>query len=130
VLDVLSPCGRHSDPSQPPLQQGDVRAAFMGAFYVQASSLVEAARCACEDRKTFARGAKRVWSIALPSRGVIRPSWNSSPLNRGSRETGCALHPRSRVQGAQKKCAHEHTGSAGAFRPSLRKEVNRPEKPR
>jgi hypothetical protein len=37
----------------------------------------------------------------------------------GAGKTGCALHPRSRVQHAQKN-AHEHTGSAEAFRPSLR----------
>ena len=38
----------------------------------------------------------------------------------GAGKTGCAPHPRSRVQYAQKKHAHEHTGSAGASRPSLR----------
>src|SRR6202012_1244288 len=35
-------------------------------------------------------------------------------------KTGCTLHPRSRVQRCTKKCAHEHTGSAEAVRPSLR----------
>ena len=34
--------------------------------------------------------------------------------------TGCALHPRSRVQWCTKKCAHEHTGAAESLRPSLR----------
>ncbi len=38
----------------------------------------------------------------------------------GAGKTGCALHPRSRVQCAQTKCAHEHTGSAETLRPSLR----------
>ena len=37
----------------------------------------------------------------------------------GAGKTGCALHPRSRVQ-KQIKDAHEHTGSAEAVRPSLR----------
>src|SRR6267378_1444107 len=38
----------------------------------------------------------------------------------GAGKTGCALHPRSRVQDAHSKNAHEHTGSAEASRPSLR----------
>jgi hypothetical protein len=38
----------------------------------------------------------------------------------GAGKTGCALHPRSRVQIAHRKCAHEHTGSAESIRPSLR----------
>jgi hypothetical protein len=38
----------------------------------------------------------------------------------GAGKTGCALHPRSRVQNAHSKNAHEHTGSAEAIRPSLR----------
>jgi|SRR5665213_2796559 len=37
----------------------------------------------------------------------------------GAGKTGCALHPRSRVQGVERD-AHEHTGSAEAVRPSLR----------
>jgi hypothetical protein len=37
----------------------------------------------------------------------------------GAGKTGCALHPRSRVQ-KQIENAHEHTGSAEAIRPSLR----------
>ena len=39
---------------------------------------------------------------------------------RDAGKTGCALHPRSRVQGSKTKNAHEHTGSAEAVRPSLR----------
>src|SRR5271163_4331627 len=38
----------------------------------------------------------------------------------GAGKTGCALHPRSHVQMHLAKNAHEHTGSAEAFRPSLR----------
>src|ERR1700720_717382 len=38
----------------------------------------------------------------------------------GAGKAGCALHPRSRVQLLLGKNAHEHTGSAEAFRPSLR----------
>src|SRR5262245_65666995 len=43
------------------------------------------------------------------------------PLQReGAGKTGCAPHPRSRVRLCAKRHAHEHTGSAGASRPSLR----------
>ena len=44
-----------------------------------------------------------------------------SPLRKteGAGKTGCALHPRSRVQTVRKN-AHEHTGSAETLRPSLR----------
>ncbi len=38
----------------------------------------------------------------------------------GAGNAGCALHPRSRVQGCTKESAHEHTGSAEAIRHSLR----------
>ena len=38
----------------------------------------------------------------------------------GAGKAGCALHPRSRVQSAQKESAHEHTGPAEAFRLSPR----------
>ena len=38
----------------------------------------------------------------------------------GAGKTGCALHPRSRVQSCTRKCAHEHTGSAETLRPSPR----------
>ena len=37
----------------------------------------------------------------------------------GAGKTGCALHPRSRVQ-VHRECAHEHTGPAESIRPSLR----------
>jgi hypothetical protein len=42
------------------------------------------------------------------------------PQKEGAGNAGCALHPRSRVQGCTKKGAHEHTGSAEAIRHSLR----------
>ena len=42
------------------------------------------------------------------------------PKVEGAGKTGCALHPRSHVQKADSKNAHEHTGSAEAIRPSLR----------
>ena len=53
----------------------------------------------------------------------FRPSHarNVAPSEKieGAGKTGCALHPRSRVQTAQKN-AHEHTGSAETLRPSPR----------
>src|ERR1700730_2776156 len=42
----------------------------------------------------------------------------------GAGNTGCALHPRSRVQKVHKINAHEHTGSAEAIRHSLRNGFN------
>jgi hypothetical protein len=72
------------------------------------------------------RGGRRL-SVRPPSRDTLRPRFASSlpSRNRGRREdrgkTGCAPHPRSRVPlCALAKDAHEHTGSAGASRPSLR----------
>jgi hypothetical protein len=38
----------------------------------------------------------------------------------GAGKTGCLLHPRSRVPLRIARDAHEHTGTAGASRPSLR----------
>jgi hypothetical protein len=50
---------------------------------------------------------------------------HSRPLRtEGAGKTGCALHPRSRVQNAHSKNAHEHTGSAETLRPSLRSGFN------
>src|SRR4051794_40823468 len=47
--------------------------------------------------------------------------WKLAPLKtEGAGKTGCALHPRSRVQLCIKECAHEHTGPAESIRPSLR----------
>jgi hypothetical protein len=46
------------------------------------------------------------------------------PKNEGAGNTGCTLHPRSRVQVCAFKNAHEHTGSAEAIRHSLRNGFN------
>src|SRR5450432_3275947 len=57
------------------------------------------------------------------SRGAFRPSFGRNFLalqSEGAGKTGCALHPRSRVQNFAKESAHEHTGSAETLRPSLR----------
>jgi hypothetical protein len=61
-------------------------------------------------------GHPRFFISFAPSsnRGRTRPS------REGAGKTGCALHPRSHVQWGNEKCAHEHTGSAEALRPSLR----------
>src|ERR1700681_1338013 len=61
----------------------------------------------------------------MPSRSrcVIGASFSFyfRPLQtEGAGKTGCALHPRSRVQDCTKNCAHEHTGSAETLRPSPR----------
>jgi hypothetical protein len=45
---------------------------------------------------------------------------NIRPKEEGAGKAGCALHPRSRVQNAHSKNAHEHTGPAEAIRPSPR----------
>jgi len=45
----------------------------------------------------------------------------SVPKSEGAGKTGCFPHPRSRVPFAHKQeLAHEHTGTGGASRPSLR----------
>src|SRR5437764_15276882 len=44
---------------------------------------------------------------------------NLFPQTEGAGNAGCLLHPRSRVQCVE-ECAHEHTGTAGALRHSLR----------
>src|SRR5882672_6330161 len=38
----------------------------------------------------------------------------------GAGNAGCLLHPRSRVQSCAQRSAHEHTGTVGALRHSLR----------
>ena len=43
----------------------------------------------------------------------------SPSIREGAGNAGCLLHPRSRVQ-CGVRCAHEHTGTAGALRHSLR----------
>jgi hypothetical protein len=70
-------------------------------------------------RIDFKRDCKHAFAI---SRHHLPEVWleTSGPLEiEGAGKTGCTLHPRSRVQTAHKN-AHEHTGSAEAFRPSLR----------
>ena len=44
-------------------------------------------------------------------------------LNEEAGKTGCALHPRSRVQLRTEESAHEHTGAAGAFRHSVARQT-------
>jgi hypothetical protein len=59
----------------------------------------------------------------LHSRGSTCPSFARISAHsdiEGAGKAGCALHPRSRVQFVQKKCAHEYTGEAEALRLSLR----------
>src|ERR1700676_3910748 len=61
-------------------------------------------------------------NTASRSRGPQAPRFARNFLalrSEGAGNTGCALHPRSRVQKCTKK-AHEHTGSAEAIRHSLR----------
>jgi hypothetical protein len=56
----------------------------------------------------------------------LRPSYVKHPCpskEEGAGKTECALHPRSHVQNAQTKYAHEYTGSAENIRPSLRNGV-------
>jgi hypothetical protein len=60
------------------------------------------------------------------SRGMFRPSFSKfvAPLQtEGAGNVGCALHPRSRVQYAQRKGAHEHTGERRTLRHPLRNGV-------
>ena len=70
-------------------------------------------------------------SMCSRSRGALRPRCARSFAHerRGRRE--CRVHAAPAVSCARStwKCAHEHTGSAETLRPSLRKEVNWPEKP-
>ena len=62
--------------------------------------------------------------IVSRSRGALRPRFASFLLpslkTEGAGKTGCLLHPRSRVPLRTARDAHEHTGTAGASRPSLR----------
>ena len=59
-------------------------------------------------RDLAARFARALLEFSLP------------PKSEGAGNTGCALHPRSRVQNCALKHAHEHTGSAETLRHSLR----------
>jgi hypothetical protein len=59
--------------------------------------------------------------VRIPAARCARAMRRFSPSKEeGAGKTGCALHPRSRVQLLFGKNAHEHTGSAEAIRPSLR----------
>ena len=49
-----------------------------------------------------------------------RDAFDAPLKTEGAGKTGCALHPRSRVQWVEWNGAHEHTGSAESIRPSLR----------
>src|SRR3954449_13452224 len=66
-------------------------------------------------------GTLEGYDAAFPRLEEPEVCWSFRPPENveGAGKTGCALHPRSRVQSAQQN-AHEHTGSAGASRPSLR----------
>src|SRR5437879_4125423 len=58
-----------------------------------------------------------------PSRGGLRPSFpkNLSPSNQeGAGNAGCRLAPAVSCANSASVCAHEHTGTAGAARHSLR----------
>jgi hypothetical protein len=66
---------------------------------------------------------KKPEDMSLHSRGANAPEalLSRAPLRtEGAGKTGCAPHPRSRVQNVHQESAHEHTGSAEAIRPSLR----------
>ena len=70
----------------------------------------------------FARndGDSTECTFAFSRRMCPRFARKSSPSKtEGAGNAGCTLHPRSRVQSAQRN-AHEHTGTDGAFRHSLR----------
>ena len=63
------------------------------------------------------------------SRDTMCPRFSQTfPLKRGSRECRVLAAPAVSCAIVRKEHAHEHTGAAGAFRHSLRKEVNWPEK--
>ena len=71
-------------------------------------------------RKGARRGRASRHQHAFPRRDQ-RPSLaRVAPNDEGAGNAGCLLHPRSRVQLVCKREAHEHTGTVGAFRHSLR----------
>src|SRR6266545_8342520 len=58
-----------------------------------------------------------------PSRGTLRPSFSMNlvpPKQEGAGNAGCRLAPAVSCAMCTRKCAHEHTGTAGAARHSLR----------
>jgi hypothetical protein len=71
-------------------------------------------------------GGRRRWDVCLRSRDTIRPSFANSvaqkrgrrrPSREGAGKTGCALHPRSRVQRQRERRtrAYRFSGSSPAF---------------
>src|SRR5882762_5238708 len=61
----------------------------------------------------------RIHVLATSNARGLTERWPSR-REEGAGKTGCALHPRSRVQSCTRKCAHEHTGTVGTLRPSPR----------
>src|SRR5665213_310383 len=93
--------------------------------------LVVSARSTCDEAIQFFLVALDCFaSLAMTTRHNFSFSRRTAPepyqfvrslrKQEGAGKTGCALHPRSHVQCASTKNAHEHTGSAEAVRPSLR----------
>jgi hypothetical protein len=61
------------------------------------------------------------YEFACSRRDAPEVCWKSCPSKtEGAGNAGCTLHPRSRVQRCTKRNAHEHTGTDGAIRHSLR----------
>jgi IS30 family transposase len=89
-------------------------------FSTPAETFAQLLHFECESTSPRARGRR---DVRHRSRDGILPEFciSFAPLQtEGAGKTGCAPHPRSRVQWATEKDAHEQTGSARAFRPSLR----------
>ena len=64
--------------------------------------------------------SRQVFARALQITSPQKQRGRTRPSREGAGKTGCALHPRSRVQLCASRNAHEHTGEAEAVRPSLR----------
>ena len=96
------------------------------------------ARCKSRLRRDFATQQRRNFSenFSDDGEGCARTAHNSA-ISRlkepealhepcpskleGAGNAGCTLHPRSRVQWCARSGAHEHTGTVGTLRHSLRK---------
>src|SRR5437588_3001835 len=72
-------------------------------------------------RVAFVAGNDNGYSFAVSRRIAPEVCMNFFPPSKteGAGNAGCLLHPRSRVQCVE-ECAHEHTGTVGALRHSLR----------
>src|SRR5439155_15344407 len=84
-----------------------------------ASAAIHVSTCRAMD--CFAALAMTVDMVSR-SRDALRPrlARNSPPSKtEGAGNAGCTLHPRSRVHDVV-RCAHEHTGTVGTLRHSLR----------